>query len=177
MAIERRQLLFEGEIVSGAGKYAELEFPGKEELPGAPEEWPESLCPGSLNVMVLEEGYPAGFDAPERGGRGVQVLDDDVFAPSFFIPGALIGGNMLLSESDPRRGSAQVWRAILRVGGNSQEYGCWVVRRLGSRVGKDRTGNVLEIMSDKRLRHELGVGDQDGERVSVVILEGPSNDV
>ena len=174
MANERRQLRFEGQIVSGVGRYAELEFPGREELLGAPEDWPESLCPGSLNVLVLEEGYPTGFDAPERGGRGVQVLDDGVFAPTFSIPGALIGANKLLSEDDPGRGSAQVWRGIVRVARNSQEYDCWVVRRIGSRAGKGRIGNVLEIMSDKRMRDELGVGDQDGERVAVIILEGLS---
>lgn len=177
MAIDQCELSFEGQIAGGVGKYAELHFPGTEELPEAPDDWPASLYPGSLNMVVSEEGYPAGFVAPEMGGNGVRDLDSGEFAPAFVIPGGLIGGNRLLTPNDPKRGSAQVWRATVRVARDAHAYDCWVVRRIGSRVGKGLVGNVLEMMSDKRLRTELGVGGPDGERVSVTIFEGSSKGV
>ena len=177
MAFDQCELSFEGQIAGGLGEHAEMHFPGREELLEAPDDWPASLYPGSLNVVVFEEGYPAGFVAPEMGGNGVRELDGGEFAPAFVIPGGLIGGNKLLTPTDPRRGSAQVWRATVRVARDAQAYDCWVVRRIGSGVGKGLAGNVLEMMSDKRLRTELGVGDPDGERVSVTIFEGSSEEV
>lgn len=167
-----RHLRFKCRITSGHGMYSELTFPGREEFPDVPDDWPETLFPGSLNALVIKNGYPTGFVAPEIGGDGVQVLDDGDFAPAFVIPGHLIGKNMLLSSTDPRRGSAQVWRAEIRVHRNSQDHGCWVVRRIGSGVGKELVGNVLEVMSEKRLRDELGIGNQNGHRVSVTMFEG-----
>ena len=71
----RKMVIFRGEIVTGVGKYSELSFPGRYEITEAPQDWPNKLYPGSLNVMVRDDGYPEGFTSPPIG-PGVQKFDD-----------------------------------------------------------------------------------------------------
>lgn len=64
-----RTLAFEGSVSGGAGKHSEMLIPGRGALPGAPDDWPETLCPGSLNVV---------FHTPEAGGKVSRVVETQV---------------------------------------------------------------------------------------------------
>ena len=48
-------LRFKGTVISGIGKYSELVFPDRDEFRGAPEDWPEGLQEGSLNVRITDD--------------------------------------------------------------------------------------------------------------------------
>ena len=162
-------LEFKGQITTGVGRYSNMVIPGREKLSEAPADWPTKLCPGSLNVVIDE--YPEGFTPPAGRSGGVYRLDDGSYAPEFVIPGQLIVNNGLKYNGEPA--SAQVWRARLHVVSRSEEIDCWVLRRFGSNVGKDRAGDVLEIVSKDHLRslHDL---HEDGKSVIVVLIEGDS---
>lgn len=163
-----RTLTFQGTVTGGAGKHSEMLIPGREALPDAPDDWPECLCPGSLNVVIA--AYPEGFSEPVGRTCGVYRLDDGAFRPAFVIPGDRITENKLVHNGGPA--SAQVWRARLQAAGRPGVISCWVLRRFGSNVGKGRSGNVLEIVSADRLReaHDL----RDDQTVRLELFEGPT---
>jgi len=147
-------LTFRGYIGSGVGRYSEMTIPGRAALPDAPNDWPETLQSGSLNVKIASDGYPNEL-LSRCNGELVQKLDSQVFCPTFEIPRNAIQNNKLKPEPDqPRRGDAQVWRAALLVPDRQVPFDCWVLRRFGSRVKEQ-----LEIVSDKHLRTELGLVD------------------
>ena len=142
------QLLFEGLIVNGIGKHSELTVPGNSALSDAPSDWPERLCPGSLNLHVLE--YPSAF--AERGlSPSTKSLDMANFEPAFVIVRDAMRNN-LLRERDgmPNRGDAQVWRASLSAEG--RDIDCWVLRRFGSGLTSQ-----IELVAGVGLRGELGL--------------------
>lgn len=162
-----RTIEFHGVITPGVGRYSDMTIPGRSALDAAPDDWPEELCRGSLNVLV--ETYPKGFSPPVNRTGGAYQLDDEAFSPAFVIPGELIAEN-LLKDNDGRPASAQVWRARLKLKQRGDVIECWVLRRFGSNVGKGGPGNVLEIVSDTHLRtaHNL----KDGEPVALELIEG-----
>lgn len=157
-------LIFCGSITCGAGKHSEMTIPGQTHLPNAPEDWPEKLCPGSLNVLV--DKYPDGFSAPVGRTLGSYQLDDGAFQPAFIIPGNDISENKLMHDGKPS--SAQVWRAQLYVTDRHVTIHCWVVRRFGSNVGRGQSGNVLEIVAEAHLRNTHSL--KDGERVVLELM-------
>ena len=159
-----RTLIFEGSITGGAGAHSEMIFPGQMNLPDAPEDWPEQLCPGSLNVLV--DKYPDNFRAPVGRAFGAYQLDDGEFQPAFIIPGDDITKNELIYEGGPS--AAQVWRAQLHVTDSDKTICCWILRRFGSNVGKGKSGNVLEIVSETHLRRTHGL--KDGEKVALELM-------
>lgn len=167
---ENRTLIFHGTISAGIGQHSDMSIPGRELLPDAPPDWPDRLCPGSLNVVIND--YPEGFAAPAGRSRGVYQLDDGAFRPAFIIAGDRIAANKLLHKGEPA--AAQVWRARLQVSGRSDPIACWVLRRLGSNVGKGKPGNVLEIVSAHHLRasHKL----DDGQAAALILIEGPAGE-
>jgi hypothetical protein len=152
---------FNGVIGDGVGRYVELHVPGRDEIPQAPVDWPTTLHKGSLNVRVSPDGYPALF--AELGlPNSVRSLDKKPFPATFEIAQQEFSNNQLRAEPNmPHKGSAQVWRAILKASGH--EYPCWVLRRYGSGVGEQ-----LELLSDVHMRstHQLVNG-----QVVVVTLE------
>jgi hypothetical protein len=118
-----------------------MEIPGHSKLPQSPEDWPEQLCRGSLNVLIHPDGHPPEFSL-------VAKLDDGQFKPAFEIEWHQIIGNTLYPFTGmPHHGNAQVWRAeIGRADQPSNLISCWVLRRFGSTVGEQ-----LEIVSKDRL--------------------------
>lgn len=155
------QLIFGGFVTHGIGKHVELGVPGRGLLSGSPPDWPEVLCPGSLNVRI--DVYP-----PELVRRGLQKrtteLDKALFVPAFEIPRDLFTNNRLSPRPGvPRGGDAQVWRAAIMVIETGLRLRCWALRRFGSRLV-----DQLEFVAADRLRDS---GLQDNQRVSA-ILEG-----
>jgi hypothetical protein len=145
-------LIFHGVIAKGVGKYAELHVPGKNEIDQVPADWPLVLCKGSLNVRVNPSGYPAFF-ATRGLPNKVSSLDQNCFPSCFQIAHDRFGNNQLRpTTTDPRRGTAQVWRASLDA--NGHHIACWVLRRYGSALV-----DVLELLSDKHLRQKYGLAD------------------
>ena len=79
-------------------------MPGRALLRLSPGDWPEALCPGSLNVQI--DRYPKAFE--DRGLKNrIAELDRSLFKPEFEIPRNLLGNNQL----GPRTGSARRRRA------------------------------------------------------------------
>lgn len=153
-------LTFEGIITSGVGRYIELHVPGREEIVQAPGDWPKVLCKGSLNVRIVPEGYPPLFSECGHPNT-VRSLDTKCFPCSFMIGHDEFGNNQLRPiPSTPKRGSAQVWRAVLKTNGYSID--CWVLRRFGSGLS-----DQLELLSEKHMRSEYGL--EDGERATIVL--------
>lgn len=162
------ELTFRGVIAAGIGKYSELTIPGCRELPNAPEDWPEALHPGSLNVKIRQDGFPELLLIRCSGDR-IQRLDSKIFEPEFVIPGSQIKQNRLKPTLElPCRGDAQIWPAIVRKACNGDGFRCWLVRRLGSGL-RDQ----LELVSDRHLRSAYSLID--GTAVEVTILGCWSN--
>lgn len=153
------ELVFEGFITKGIGRHSELGVPGRSALPTAPADWPEVLCPGSLNVRIHK--YPEAFD--DRGiKRATTALDAAQFIPEFEIPREMLANNRLGPKPRvPRGGDAQVWRAVLEVIETGEKLNCWVLRRFGSGLA-----DQLELVSEEKLRDR---GIQDRQRVNVVL--------
>ena len=109
------ELIFIGNVINGIGQHVELVVPGRNEISGAPADWPERLCPGSLNILV--SAYPREFAA-----RGIpettKSSDISGFLPVLTIARAGMKKNRLMPLADkPVRGAAQVWRATLEANG------------------------------------------------------------
>ena len=166
MAGHQQTLEFRGRIVGGIGQYSKMVIPGKGNLTGAAPDWPDQLCPGSLNILIDE--YPDGFKPPEGGTEGAYRLDDQTFRCAFFIPGDRIANNKLPYQGKPS--PAQVWAARLKILGKETSIDCWVLRRMGSGAGFGKEGNVLEIVSDNHLRSKFGLGD--GQPVILTMFAG-----
>lgn len=151
------EIVFGGHIASGIGRHSTLGIPGHTSLPCTPSDWPLTLYPGSLNILV--SSYPEQL--ADRGlPSKVAALDEGCFQPAFEIPGTAMQNNVLVpTQGQPRRGDAQVWHAVIRRIADSLSVGCWVLRRIGSSVGEQ-----LEFVAGERLRDR---GLQDGDFVAV----------
>jgi hypothetical protein len=142
------ELIFIGNVVNGIGKHVELVVPGRDEISCAPADWPERLCPGSLNLLVSV--YPLQF-AVRRIAETTKSLDISGFLPAFTIARAAMKNNKLTPLPDmPVRGAAQVWQAMLEA--NAQTHPCWVLRRFGSGLDK-----AIELVSEMKLRDKLSL--------------------
>lgn len=143
-----------GIIEKGLGGHSRLGIPGRREIDGAPEDWPERFAPGSLNVFV--SAPPAIF----AGRKGFRRLDSGIIPPAFVVPQQSIVNNGLHPKwLKPRRGMGQAWRATLRAG--DRQVSVWVFRRIGSHMV-----HHLELISPETLRHKLNLSD--GDPVEVV---------
>ena len=160
------QIKFSGSVVNGIGRHVELFVPGSGSVEKAPMDWPERLCPGSLNVRISR--YPELFT--ERGlALTTKTLDVAGFQPAFTIPQAVLGNNQLKATlAMPHRGQGQVWRAVLEVSGRNMP--CWVLRRFGSGLA-----DQLELVSHKKMRDELQL-TRDKEWPAVVTVFGQWKD-
>lgn len=173
---------FRGKIVKGRGFHSELEIPGRSALQArsvnVPDDWPEALYPGSLNVHVTQ--WPDGFVPPNNGRNGAFRLDGDALAPAFTIPGDLIRNNKLVWDEQIQqareapldapgiRCPARVWRAELHVLDRQLRVACWVLRRRGSKAG---AGWHLEIVSQEGIRVTYGLPDTEEYLASVMLYE------
>ena len=167
MAENFQSLKFEGRIVSGVKLHSMMVMPGRNDLLSAPADWPDRIQPGSLNVLI--EKYPDGFVPPRARAEGVYRLDNQIFRCAFFIPGDCISNNELMYRGEPS--PAQVWKAKLNVPDKKLSIDCWVLRRLGSNVGSEIAGDVLEVVSDKHLRSEFDLYEDD-RKVTLTIFAG-----
>lgn len=147
-------LTFTGCIVSGKGRHSEMIIPGRPALSSAPDDWPEILYPGSLNVRIDDRfGLPKTL--AKCAGEFIQKLDAGMFRPAFEIRFDAIRNNGLKpTPNQPRRGDAQVWRASLYLPPRQLRIDCWVLRRFWSDIKKQ-----LEIVSDKNLRTDFRLAD------------------
>ena len=147
------QLLFEGKVVKGKGlSSGKYNFPGKGQLCHCACDWPEELCPGSLNVKVMR--WPTSLL-----GKNIRELDKDEYRPAFTIPARQIENN--------RHGDGKVWRAELQRGDSEcMPIRCWVVRRKCSKT-KDR----IEVFSEECLRKTYAL--KDGQRVKATLFCSP----
>lgn len=158
---------FKGKIVSGQGNHSNLVIPGKNKLSYAPEDWPDILYSGSLNVEVFINELPKDFDSLGPGNL-IKKLDNGILKPAFVIKQNEIINNTIGPGGPVRgRGDAQVWRAEIIIFKTKQKFKCWVLRRLDSGMTRH-----LEIVSDVSLRHTLSL--QDGDDVCVY-LQGDKN--
>lgn len=153
-------MTFFGKIVDGRGTYVQLGVPGRVELPGAPRDWPEELCPGSLNFRVEPNGYPERFSADGQPPT-VKLLDQGVLPACFEISQSKFSNNKLVSIPQmPNRGNAQVWRASLSY--KERKIDCWVLRRYGSGLGQE-----LEILSDRYMRKEYEIESETAANITL----------
>lgn len=160
-----KEIIFKGKIRDGRGNFSKMKIPGRSSLPIAPNDWPEVICPGSLNVKVME--YPEELESLGPGNH-IQKLDNGLFQPAFVIPHDRIIGNTIRPILHaPENGNAQVWRAKLAVAQTGIQFPCWVLRRIGSGVAKQ-----LEIVSEDHLRSKYGLGNGDKVFVSLIAGDG-----
>jgi hypothetical protein len=160
-----RKLEFIGTVRAGSGRFAEdMIIPGHDDLFLAPLDWPTQLAPGTLNIMVNDDGFPEGF-IEIGSGDGLKKFEEGKFRPTLLISPWKIAGNTLKHDSDnPTRGMAQLWRAELQVIATGQVTTCWMLRRLGSDITSE-----IELVSEEHLRSRLNV--HDGMSVKVTVWE------
>ncbi len=149
-----KSLIFQGKVKKGVGDHAKLKIPGRNSLKNAPPDWPETLCPGSLNIRI--DGYPSEFKHLSPTEK-VKNLDSKYFRPAFTIPqNQILNNSILPSTETPENGTAQIWRAILQIqtNENSTNQDVWVFRRIGSKISSQ-----LELVSNLHLRQALSLSD------------------
>jgi len=167
-SLPHHHLDFSGVVVRGGGQHKNLLIPGREGLDVAPPDWPVELFPGSLNVKLhnLQQGFASFHKGKVNKRLTLKWLDRDDYDPCFIIPQFLIGNNTLQPKwGKPRRGTAKLWRAILRREDKSQP--CWVMRRIGSHML-----DTLELISDKALRQELNLSSLSPSPVTLSLYLG-----
>ena len=156
-----KTISFSGTVIDGVGKHETLRVPGRSEISQAPPDWPEELCPGSLNLKVAPCGYPKNFEVLGLP-HSTRSLDSGTLAPCFEIAQHEFGNNLIEPTVQmPERGTAQVWRAKLEYG--PKEIDCWVLRRYGSGLA-----DQIEILSSEHLRGTYGIIS--GNRAKITLL-------
>ena len=158
------KIRYKGTIINGCGKHSELGVPGRTTLREAPDDWPDVLAPGSLNVLVASSGYPYIYrqlDIPTL----VSILDNGFFKPVFTIEHAKFVNNQIIpTAQNPQNGMGQVWRTTLLAESNDIE--CWMLRRIGSGLK-----NQIELVSHEDIRATYGL-DKNRRWPVTVIVEG-----
>jgi hypothetical protein len=164
-----RKLVFIGRVRTGNGRFAQdMVIPGRDNLFLKPDDWPRQLAPGTLNVLVNDDGFPAGFDEIGKG-EGLTKLDEGKFGRALLISPWKIAGNTIKYDSDnPTRGMGEIWRAELQVIATGQTTKCWMFRRIGS----DLTSEI-ELVAEENLRTRLNLSD--GMAVKVTVWETKSD--
>jgi len=104
------------------------------------------LFPGSLNVKI---------DKPENLQ---QELDKGNPRPNFVIPKTELTGMPEYIDD------GQAWRCILSCEKFTQPVGCWIFRRIGSRVPK----GIIEIVAEQELVKPYALVDGDNVRIELV---------
>ncbi len=168
---DRRRLRFGCKVVSGFAAFSRYRYPTRAQLPDAPDDWPGTLCPGSLNAAIRPAGWPAEL-APAGADGSLGYLETGGFRPALAIPRDLIANNPLAADpARPSRGDALAWRARLDVPDSQAALDCWAVRQIGSMYGytlelvseearllREALDSALGVLVD--LRAELGEDDE-----------------
>jgi hypothetical protein len=161
-----RKLEFIGTVQ--ADTTPELIIPGRADLFLAPEDWPTQLAPGTLNIQINDDGFPARL-AEIGTGDGLRSLDGGKFRAALVIPQRKLQGSTLKPDADhPTKGFAQVWQAELQVIATGQEATCWMFRVIGS----DNLSQI-ELVDQENLRRRLNLSY--GMAVKVTVWEQESN--
>ena len=106
-------LRFVGRVRDGICEFSGLALPGKDDIPAKIKDWPTDLEPGSLNVQVERDGFPAKY-IKEFGDTSNSHLDSRKFKPEAELDYDVIPNNALSPTSQqPDRGNLQIWRAHL----------------------------------------------------------------
>jgi hypothetical protein len=156
------ELRFQGTVNRGIGRFSDMTIPGRAGVTDPPRDWPDAMYPGSLNVLIADDGWPAEL-MTRCTGEWIQRLDCGDFVPAFTIPQSAITNNRLRPTiKNPRRGDAQVWRARIENAENSMSADCWLLRRIGSGLTRQ-----IELVASERLREKIALAD--GAYVSVTV--------
>lgn len=148
-------IFFTGTVSSGKGEHKRMVIPGRRGLVLPPDGWPDGFWPGSLNIRILRDGYPVGFQDPDDGGGGVALLDEGNPTPTLVLEWNQIENNSLKPKrGKPRRGTGQFWPALLTVVSTRHTRPCWVFRRVNSTIKRQ-----LEIISECSLRDVMSLTD------------------
>jgi CTP-dependent riboflavin kinase len=148
---------FVGRVKDGIGQYSIMMLPGEASIQGLIRDWPEQPQPGSLNVRVDPNGFPARF-LKEFGDPSIWNLDTRRFRPEAELSYDVIPNNTLVPRpGQPDRGRPQIWRAYLTKIESGESIQCWVLRRMHSKVRKD----TLECVAGSRLRDALRLENDD----------------
>lgn len=158
------RLEFRGVVADGAGLFSQqIKIPGSCELTESISGWPLIIYPGTLNVRIDLDGFPAVF-AKRFHSNSLKHLDSRDFTPITEIAAHLIGNNTLPpTKAMPDRGNAQVWNAKLSNLKTANKAQCWVLRRIGSNLA-----SVLECVAGESLRSVLNL--QTGDPVKLTLL-------
>lgn len=101
---DRLHLRFRASVQDGEGAFGKIRFPGRTEMLESPlctdgaenfrpsADWPEELCPGSMNCRVIQ--FPENFSEIVGKGDRIAALDHThKFKPEFCIPKDAIENN------------------------------------------------------------------------------------
>ena len=180
---ERRLCLsFLAVVQDGEGAFSRMRFPGQTQMkaiaaandtlenvkPAA--QWPEELCPGSMNCQVTD--FPLDFDELAGEGDRIAKLDSGVFTPEFCIPKDEIENNRVGRfpvPGIPRMGVAQVWHCVVSpekkgmFSKRPKPFHAWHVRRVDGTYPPFH--GIVELMSDRKMRDAYGL--QNGTRLKI----------
>lgn len=141
---DRLHLRFRASVQDGEGAFGKIRFPGRTEMLESPlctdgaenfrpsADWPEELCPGSMNCRVIQ--FPENFSEIVGKGDRIAALDHThKFKPEFCIPKDAIENNRVgrFPHPDiPRMGIAQAWKCVVTNENTGEQFGAWHVRRV-----------------------------------------------
>ena len=168
---QRLVLEFKTVVQNGEGRFSKMVFPGRGDLKGNPECWPEKLQPGSLNCKIT--GFPKDFHTLAGQGDRIEALDHGRFSPEFKIPRESIKNNVVKPYSkkdNQEKGVAQVWRCIVRNDNSGEQFEAFHVRRIDGSYPKFH--DIMELMSDKHLRNQYNL--EDGTALTIKMFNNPS---
>tara|TARA_R110002124_G_scaffold287365_1_gene474264 strand:+ start:197763 stop:198371 length:609 start_codon:yes stop_codon:yes gene_type:complete len=169
-------LTFKAVVQPGEGRFSRMIFPGRDQIEGAPEDWPLATStepghiePGSLNCVITE--FPDDLDSLAGEGDRVAKLDTGMFTPTFSIPRDAIEKNVVApwDENDnQRKGIAQAWRCVVTNEDTQETFDAWHVRRIDGTYPPFH--GILELMADRKLRDAHGL--QDGTPITIKMYKG-----
>ena len=172
-------LEFKAVVQDGEGAFSRMVFPGRDEINGAPADWPLAtgtkeghLQPGSMNCRVTS--FPDNFNKLAGKGDRIAALDSGQFTPVFEIPREAIKNNRVAPwgpACNQRMGIAQAWRCVVTNEDTKEEFNAWHVRRIDGTYPPFH--GIIELMADRKLRdaHKL----ENGTPITIKMYKGEQN--
>lgn len=174
---QRTHLQFRAVVQNGEGAFNKMRFPGRTEMLESPlcldgaenfkpsKDWPEDLCPGSMNCRIIE--FPKNFAEVVGEGDRIAALDTtQTFIPEFCIPKDAIENNRVghfPNPDRPRMGIAQAWKCVVTNERTGEKFDAWHVRRVDGTYPPFH--GIIELMSDKRMRDVYGL--ENGTEIAI----------
>jgi len=169
-------LEFQAVVQVGEGMFSRMVFPGRDEIKGAPSDWPlrtseaeGHLQPGSMNCKITS--FPDDFNAVAGAGDRIAALDSGHFTPVFSIPREAIKNNRVGpwgADDNQRKGIAQAWRCVVTKNDTQEEFNAWHVRRIDGTYPPFH--GIIELMADRKLRDAHGL--EDGTAITIKMYKG-----